>query len=134
MKKTPMPNEYVIDTHALVWFFAADERLSGTVRDLLLGAEENDLVILVPTIVMAEALTIVEKNKVMLTVRALVDAVKETERFTIVPLDLLVFERMLRITPRLELHDRAIAATCQIYGCPLLTKDALLTGVAETIW
>ncbi len=129
-----MPSEYVIDTHALVWFFAADERLSSTVRDLLVGAEENDLVILVPTIVMAEALTIVEKNKVRLTVRELVEAVKETERLTIVPLDALVFERMLTITPGLELHDRAIAATCQVYGCPLITKDALLTGVVETIW
>jgi len=129
-----MPSEYVIDTHALVWFLAADERLSNTVRNLLLGAEENDLVILVPTIVMAEALSIVEKNKVRLTVRELVEAVKETERLTIVPLDVLVFERMLTITPRLELHDRAIAATCQVYGCPLVTKDALLTGVVETVW
>ena len=129
-----MPSAYVIDTHALVWFLAADERLSSTVRHLLLGAEENDLEILVHTIVMAEALTIVEKKKVRLTVREMVDAVKETQRLSIVPLDVLVFERMLTITPRLELHDRAIAATCQIYGCPLVTKDELLTGVVETIW
>lgn len=129
-----MPSQYVIDTHALVWFLSADPRLSNTVKELLVGAEENDFIILVTTIVMAEALTIVEKGKVRLTVSELVEAVKETERFTIVPLDALVFDRMLQVTPTLELHDRAIAATSLIYDCPLITKDALLTVVVETVW
>jgi PIN domain nuclease of toxin-antitoxin system len=127
-------NTYVIDTHALLWFLGKSPRLSSRVRDLIRESQSTDSIILVPTIVLAEALSIIEKKRVQVTLGELLIAMRETNRFEIVPLDLPTFERMTRLPATLELHDRVIAATAQLYDCPLLSRDAVLSATVTTIW
>lgn len=127
-------NAYVIDTHALLWFLGNSRRLSSQVRELIRESQTTDSVILVPTIVLAEALAIIEKKRAEVTLAELLTAMRETNRFEVVPLDLPTFERMTKLPATLELHDRVIAATAQLYECPLLSRDAVLKLTVTTIW
>ena len=45
---------YVVDAHSLVWFIAEDERLSKPGERLLDQAEEGEVQVLIPTVVLAE--------------------------------------------------------------------------------
>jgi PIN domain nuclease of toxin-antitoxin system len=45
---------FVVDTHALAWFLADDERLSPSALRVLSTAEESATQVLVPTLVLAE--------------------------------------------------------------------------------
>lgn len=124
---------YVLDTHALLWYLSGNKRLSARVREILDRADDDELTVIVPTIVLAEALRLIERAKFDLTVDALTDAVRDANRFTVSPLDARVFTAMLPF-PQLELHDRAIAATCKVFDCPLLSRDRDLTKAVTTIW
>ena len=66
---------FVLDTHALLWYLTGNGRLSARVRDILDRADDEDSTVIVPTIVLAEALHLIERAKFDLTVEALTDAV-----------------------------------------------------------
>ncbi|MCU0548654.1 MAG: hypothetical protein MUC48_04830 [Leptolyngbya sp. Prado105] len=55
---------FVIDTHALAWFFAEDSRLSSSIETLLTQAEATTTQILIPTLVLAELTLIAQKQRV----------------------------------------------------------------------
>ena len=124
---------FVIDTHALLWYLGKSERLSVRVREILDAADTEQSTVLVPTIVLAEALTLIEKRKVSVTLEELDASVRDTTRFTVVPLDNIVYHAMIPLAG-LELHDRAIAATCKLFDCPLLARDRDLAKAVTTIW
>lgn len=54
---------YVTDTHSFLWYLSNDERLSKNAKFVFDGAESGDNVILVPTIVLAESLYVIEEKK-----------------------------------------------------------------------
>ncbi len=124
---------YAVDTHTLLWYLSGSTRLSNRVRAILDQADDRQMTLIVPVIVLAEALTLIEKRKVALTLDELLSAVRDTSRFMLVPLDMPTFEAMLALDG-LELHDRAIAATCKLFGCPLLSRDEQLANEIATIW
>ena len=51
---------YLVDTHALAWFIAEDKRLSSLVENLLNQAQEGEIQVLIPTLVLAELMHIAE--------------------------------------------------------------------------
>ena len=51
---------YLVDTHALAWFIADDKRLSSLVENLLNQAQEGEIQVLIPTLVLAELMHIAE--------------------------------------------------------------------------
>jgi hypothetical protein len=60
--------------------------------------------------------------------------IRRNSNFVVRYLDSGVFEAMLALGPGFELHDRAIAATAQIYGCPVITRDRQLSATINTVW
>jgi len=52
---------YVVDTHALAWFISEDKRLSCKAKEILTQAENGEVKVLIPTLVMAELTHIAEK-------------------------------------------------------------------------
>ena len=54
---------YVADTHSLIWFIAEDDRLSEHAKHLLEQAEDAELQVLIPTIVLAEITYISQKKR-----------------------------------------------------------------------
>lgn len=125
---------FVIDTHALLWFFTADARLSSQVRDLLLVAEKGEFEIVIPTIVMAEALAVIERGRSPLAIYDLLARVQGLPTFGVAAFDRDVFREMLSLPKELELHDRVIAATARLYGAKLLSRDQALSQVVEVVW
>lgn len=125
---------YVADTHALLWFLSGDARLSNPAKEAMREAQADGADLVISTIVMAEAMSVIEKRKTAVTIDQLLQAIDRTSAFHIVPFDGRVFREMLKLPPTLELHDRAIAATAQVYGAPIITRDSALQEIVRTIW
>lgn len=129
-------NVFVIDTHALAWFFAEDSRLSPTVDSILVRAEATTAQILIPTLVLAELTLISQKQRVPIAIAVILDAIQETTSFIIVDFDFSVFQTFLELPQTWDLHDRIIAATAKRYSAKLITRDEELrsSNIIETVW
>ncbi|MBI1927044.1 hypothetical protein HYR99_22725 [Candidatus Poribacteria bacterium] len=57
-------NQYVTDTHPLLWYILSDARLSPTARSVFAGADAGVHQILIPTIVLVEAVYLAEKKRI----------------------------------------------------------------------
>ncbi len=55
---------YVLDTHILIWYFIGSERLHKSFKEKIDEVRNQEGKLLIPTIVLAEALNIAEKGKV----------------------------------------------------------------------
>ncbi len=127
---------FVIDTHALAWFFAEDDRLSQRVEELLSAAEQGTIQILIPTLVLAELTLIVARGRVPVSIPDVLAAIAQLPSFTIVDFDFPIFLEFLKLPDRWDLHDRIIAATANYYSVQLLTRDEMLrsSDQIETLW
>ncbi len=127
---------YVVDTHVLAWFISQDARLSPEARRILVQAEEGEVQILIPTLVLAELTHIAQKNRIKVTISEILDKINQGDCFTIVAFDLPIFQRMLALPESWDIHDRIIAATASYYQATLITRDDMLRGSVElkTVW
>lgn len=127
---------FVVDTHTLAWFVSEDPRISEAARVILRKAENSEVEVLVPTIVLAELLYVAQKKKISLGIEEVLKKVSKGGDFVIVPFDFPIFEGVMKLPHDLELHDRIIVATARTYGAKVLTKDEKITksGVIEVVW
>jgi PIN domain nuclease of toxin-antitoxin system len=127
---------YLVDTHALAWFIAEDKRLSSLVESLLNQAQEGEIQILIPTLVLAELMHIAEKGKVKVTVEQILEQINQGDGFTVVAFDFPVFQAMLTLPKEWDIHDRVIAATASYYQTTLITRDEMLRASSKikTLW
>lgn len=127
---------YVVDAHALVWFIAEDSRLSKEAERLLELAEQAEVEVLIPTLVLAEITHIARKKTVQVGIDEVLERIKQGDGFAIVPFDLVIFRTMLQLPDEWEIHDRIIGATARYYKATLITKDEVLhdSDEIETIW
>jgi PIN domain nuclease of toxin-antitoxin system len=127
---------YVTDTHALLWWFVDSPRISPSAARIFERCEEGEDGILVPSIVIAEALSIFDKKRVRFDFRRLLRKITESENYRIVPLDLPVLSKMISLDDVPELHDKIIVATARHLKLTLITKDKTLRALShlKTIW
>lgn len=127
---------YVVDTHALAWFISKDQRLSLKAEEILTQAENGEVKVLIPTLVMAELTHIAEKRRVTVTIEELLDKINQGDGFTIVGFDFPIFQQMLTLPKDWDIHDRLIAATASYYQTTLITREQILANFPElkTIW
>ncbi|AFZ53644.1 PIN domain-containing protein [Cyanobacterium aponinum UTEX 3221] len=127
---------YVVDTHALAWFISEDERLSCKAKEILTQAENGEVKVLIPTLVMAELTHIAEKGKVKIIIEELLDKINQGDGFSIVGFDFVIFQQMLILPKHWDIHDRIIAATASYYQSTLITRDQILGNFPnlKTIW
>ncbi len=125
---------YVIDTHSLVWYFASDERLSGKVKEIIIQAEQGRNEIIIPVIVLLEAIDIAQKNKVEFNIEELFDFISLKDNFIIIDLTFEHIKQMIEIGKELDLHDRVIYSVAQAFEAEILTKDSEIQKIAKTIW
>ena len=114
---------YVLDTHVLIWYFTGNKRLPEELKNRIDQVRQQGGRLLVPTIVLAEALAVAAKGRVAFDFDQLYQAVLAEPEFEIVEFGLGIFGEVLRIKRIPEIHDRIIAATARFYGAHLLTKD-----------
>jgi len=129
------PTESVVtDTHAILWRFRDDSRLPASAHEVFDAVERNEVRLLVPTIVLAELKTLGERRMPDLNFDAMFARFTGMESVTFVPFDLAVFMEMQKLPARLEIHDRVIAATAQLYRSVVMTRDQQLQSAVRTIW
>jgi len=56
---------FITDTHALLWWFTNSPKLSSKVSDIFASCENAKNIIFIPSIVIAEALSIFDKKRVL---------------------------------------------------------------------
>lgn len=122
---------FVTDTHCLVWYLTNNRQLSGESKKLFDQPEYTQII--VPTIVMAEALYISRKTEGLPYEEAF-DFIEGEERFEICPLSSTIIRQSIPLT-RFEMHDALIVATALHLGLPLMTADQKIirSGLVPTL-
>jgi len=127
---------FVTDTHALLWWFIDSPKISPKAIDIFVKCEAGENIIFVPSIVLAEALSIFEKKRISFDFKKLFKQIDESEKFVIIPFDYPVLQKMLDIKDLPEFHDKIIVATAKYLDVPLITKDKALQNIfyIKTVW
>ena len=128
---------YIIDTHALVWFLEQSPKLGKNAKNVFL---DNDSILIIPTIVLAEIKFLFGKNRFSTSLEEVFTVIENDPRCIVQPMDIDVVS-MLPI--KLEIHDAIITATALLFkGNPyfedveIITKDEeiLKSKLVKTIW
>lgn len=98
--------------------------------------EKGEATIVIPTIVLAEAMHILEKERVSLKFKELLSTVEIGWNYTTLPLDLQIIKRANELKRLHEIHDRIITASANIINAELITKDEGIkkSGYVKTVW
>jgi len=121
----------VVDTHVLIWYFMGSKRLHKKLKERIDAIRNRGGRLLVPTIVLAEALDIAEKKRVELDFADMYRLIKEEAEFEIVGFGSEVFDGTLLLKGVKEIHDRIIVATAKFYQVGILTKDKIINESGE---
>lgn len=125
----------LVDTHAILWWLAGDERLSVRARKILEDSANQRLVSVASLWEIAIKMSAGRLPADGLTLRTIAGHLKDQE-FAVLPIRL---EDLLRLEGLPWVHrdpfDRLIIAQAIEEGIPLLSADRILTQYAvETIW
>ena len=126
-----MADLYVIDTHVLIWYFIGSKRLRPVLKDKIDETRNRNGRLLVPTIVLVEALDVAEKRKVQFDFSQMYLLVRREPDFEIVGLTSEILDQGIQVKNMPELHDRIIVATARYYGVGILTKDRIILESGE---
>ncbi len=125
------PVLHVLDIHVLIWYFIGSKRLTAEVKERIDEILRGGGCLLVPTIVLAEALDVAEKGRVRFDFNAMYRLIRTDPGFEIVDFGIEIFDEMLQIETVKEIHDRLIVATARFYGAGILTKDRIIRHSGE---
>ncbi len=117
---------FLADTHALLWHFTNSSQISSKAKDLFDRCEKGECIIFIPSIVIAECLSIFDRKKVSFNFKALFDRIRRSENYVMIPLDHRILLQMTETKEVSELHDKIIVATAKLLDLPLITQDARL--------
>lgn len=129
----------VADTHAVIWYIFADNRLSTTARTTIENIAANGDQVAFSSITLAEIVYLSERGRIdSATLNRLLNAVGSEDAVLVeVPFDRDVAQAML-LVDRAEipdLPDRIIAATAVHFGVPLISRDRRIQlSDVDTIW
>ena len=127
---------FLSDTHALLWYFTESPKLSQKAKEIFEKSEQGKFVIFIPSIVIAESLSIFSKKKITFDFASVFERIKKSENYTIIPLDHKVLHTMINTDEVTELHDKIIVATAKLLNVPLITKDLFIHNLKTltTVW
>ena len=127
---------YIADTHALLWWFIDSPRISQTATGIFERCEQGKTVIFIPTIVIAESLSIFDKKRVSFDFKKLFTMINNCDNFMLIPLDYPILRKMIDLKDIPELHDKIIVATAKHLNLPIITKDGILQDLphVKTVW
>ena len=91
-----MADEFVLDTHPLVWYLEGNPRLGHQAKAVI---DDPTSVLILPVIALAEATYIIERGRTAIpSPRALLQAVYADARIDIAPLTAAIVEEATRLT------------------------------------
>ena len=129
-------NEYVADTHALLWYLQNSLRLSKKANAAFDEADEANAIIYIPSIVLAELYFLNVKLNYPIDFTAAYKKLEASGQFILTsfePRDVLDFDADSTVK---EIHDRIIVGTARRLNAACITKDENITnsGLTDIIW
>ena len=130
--------QYVIDTHPLLWYVTADTQIGSQAKLLIEKAEAGEIKMIIPAIVLIEAIDIIVKQRVIYNIDDLLDWIDQIPYHEIKNLDwdiITLFKNYTSPDPK-ESHDKIIIITAQYFGnVPIITKDPhIQQSYSPTFW
>lgn len=131
---------YIVDTHALLWYFEGSQRFGPNARQIL---NDPNARLWLPITALAEAFFILEKGRTGLTISEaeLASILSGDSRFRIVGMGKWVLMKSLDCKVIPEMHDRQIVATALLaeeagFAVAILTRDGNITqsGFVPCVW
>ena len=122
---------YVLDTHALIWYFTGSKNLSRKAKEVIDDCISKGGKLLVPTIVLSEALDIAEKGRVEFDFQKMYQLISDNPVFQIIGFGASIFDETLEMRDIQEIHDRIIVATARFYSADIITKDRIIRSSGE---
>ena len=124
------------DTHALLWWFTDSPKISPKATDLFDQCEKGEITIFIPSIVVAEALSVFDKKRISFNFKKLFKQINDSENFVLVALDYPILQKMVDLKDIPELHDKIIVSTAMYLNLPIITKDKHLQTLSyiKEIW
>lgn len=129
----------VADTHAILWYFYDDARLSTTAAMILDAAAQAGDQIAIASITLAEIVYLIEKGRIhRLAFERILGAIEQANPTLVeIPLDRTIIGAMRQLD-RLQvpdLPDRIIAATGLYLQVPVISRDhKIRASSVATIW
>ena len=125
----------VVDTHTIIWYLLASEKISQKAITALDETLETGNVVYLPSICLVEILYLVEKGRLPKEAFDRINLVlSEPESgFVVAPLDRAIPRTKRSAIP--DMPDRIIASTALFLNFPLVTKDKKIEAAGiTTIW
>ena len=126
----------VTDTHALLWWFIDSPRISSRASEIFEKCQKGKSIIFIPSIAIAEALSIFDKKRVSFDFKKLFKQINDSENFMLIALDYPILQTMVALKDIPELHDKIIVSTAKYLKLPVITKDKTIQNLSyiKTIW
>jgi PIN domain nuclease of toxin-antitoxin system len=129
-------NDYVTDTHALLWYLTASPRLSANAKNAFDEGKQGLAFIHISAIVLAELYFANFKLGNPIDFAVEFQKINQSAQFVLTPFDpndVLDFDKDSAIT---EMHDRIIVGVSRRLNAPLLTKDQniMASGLVKIVW
>ena len=127
---------YVVDTHALIWYLLNDKKLSQRAKAIFQAAEQNQTILVISAIVVAELYYANVKNKWFADFAKLYADIASKPFLRFMPVDHTHIPDFMQDAAVPEMHDRIIAGVARRLGAPLITSDPLINSAAivKIIW
>lgn len=129
-------NKAVIDTHALVWYFARPRRLGRSALRHLRAAESGRAIALVPAICLVELALLRERGRRVLGVAEVETTLAKCRGVTVAAFGAAEAHEFALLGGVHDPFDRMVIATARANACPLATADEAITasGLVEVLW
>lgn len=127
---------YVTDMHALIWLMNGSTRLGETAAAVFAAVDQGDAFLLVPAIVLAELVFLVERGRVKVNLDEALQRLHIHPAIEIVDLTWPVILALRSATAVSEMHDRMIVCEAILRNATLITRDVEITasGLVPTVW
>jgi predicted nucleic acid-binding protein len=127
--------QFVTDTMAIV-LFLEKRKLPIQVKNIFEKSDAGDILILIPSMVLAEIAYLSEKKRIDLSIAALENHIKQHSNYKIAYMGIDEIKAAFEITDIPELHDRVIAGTAKCLDTKILTNDPVIIAskFMESVW
>lgn len=134
-------NEYVTDTHPLIWHLTNDRRLSTQAKSKFVDADAGQCLIWIPGIVLIEMVYLAEKGVIpKILIEHLIGLLNTPGlSYQVAHLNQLTASTMLNHIPWSavpELADRIVTATAYQLGTSVISKDEKIqaSNLVPCVW
>lgn len=129
-------NDYVVDTHALLWYLTASPLLGQGAKTAFDEGKVGTAFLHIPAIVISELYYTNLKQGQPVDFSAEYKKLDQSAQFVMTPFeceDVLDFDQDAAVS---EMHDRIIVGVARRLRAPVLTKDQNITasGLVKIVW